>query len=356
MKKLVAIGLILITLLMVFVPACSGGTQTTSPSVPASLSPTPSASASPSALPKVDTLRLVGTIGPLTIPLAYMQQNNLLASVANKTTLDIWATPTQLQAIIAGGQGDFVSLPTNSAATFYNKGVSLQMLDASIWNILFLVSSDPNIKSVTDLKGKKVVVPYQGAIPDAMFRYVLQKQGLNPDTDINIFYAPDPVQASQLLLTGQDQYCLLSEPSATQVILKAQSTSTPLYRDLNMQTEWQKASGGKSSTPIAGTVVLGAMKNRPDVLQAFLTQYQKAIQWMLANPVQAGQVGAGALSQQGFTADVLTESMKNIDWRFVSAGNARPDIESFFNALAQVSPNFIGGKLPDDAFYYTQSK
>jgi NitT/TauT family transport system substrate-binding protein len=349
MKKLLTLSLMLIILASIFVPACTSGTQTASPS-----SPPPATSASPTPTPKVETIRLVGTIGPLTIPLAYIQQNNLLASVANKTTLDIWATPTQLQAIIAGGQGDFVSLPTNSSATFYNKGVPLQLLDASIWNILFLVSSDPNIKSITDLKGKTVAVPYQGAIPDAMFRYVLQKQGINPDTDINLFYATDPVQASQLLLAGQYQYVLLSEPSATQVILKAQGTATLLYRALNMQTEWQKASGGKNSTPIAGTVVLGAMKNRPEVVREFLTQYQKAIQWMLANPAQAGQVGAAALSQQGFTAEVLTESMKNIDWRFVTAPNARPDIESFFNALSQVSPNFIGGKLPDDAFYYTQ--
>ncbi len=281
-----------------------------------------------------------------------MQQNNVLASIADRTELNIWATPTQLQAIITGGQGDFVELPTNSAATFYNKGVSLKLLDSSIWNILYLITPDTAIKSVTDLKGKTVVVPYQGAIPDAMFKFICQKQGINPDTDLTILYAPDPVQASQMLISGQQKYVLLSEPSVTSAILKGKSSGLTFVRALNMQTEWQKATGGKNSTPIAGTVVLGALKDRPDIVNTFITEYQKAIQWMLANPVEAGNVGAKVLAEQGFTAAVLTESMKNIDWKFVSAVNARPDLEAFFDALAQVSPNFIGGKLPDNWFYY----
>ena len=72
---------------------------------------------------------------------------------------------------------------------------------------------------------------------------------------------------------------------------------------------------------------------------------------MLANPEEAGQEGAKVLAEQGFTAEVLTQSMQNIDWRFVAAQDARPDLEAFFGALAQVSPNFIGGKLPDGGFY-----
>jgi len=349
MTKFRLLSLILAALSLIVASACA--TQ------PATLTMSPTAT-TPATTPKLTLLRLVGTIGPLSIPLAYMQQNNNLASIAQKTELEMWSTPTQLQAIIAGGQGDFVSIPTNSAATFYNKGVSLKLLDSSIWNILYLVTPDIGISSVNDLRGKRVVIPYQGAIPDAMFRYVCLKQGIDPDKDLDVFYTPDPIQASQLLLTGQEKYVLLSEPSATSVILKSQPTPVALVRvlnrALNIETEWQKATGGKSSTPIAGTVVLGNLKDRPDVVNVFVSEYQKAVQWMLANPVEAGNVGAKVLAEQGFTSAVLTESMKNIDWRFVPAANARPDLEAFFNTLAQVSPNFIGGNLPDDGFYYRQ--
>jgi NitT/TauT family transport system substrate-binding protein len=304
--------------------------------------------------PELDNIRLVGTIGPLSIPLAYMTENNSLSSVAKKTSLSIWANPTQLQAIVSGGQADFISLPTNSAATYYNKGVPLQLLDSSIWNILYLVAEDTNIKSISDLKGKRVVVPYQGAIPDAMFRVVCQKQGLNPDSNIEVYYAADPVQASQLLLSGQEKCVLLSEPSATSVILKGKNSGHAFSRVLNIKLEWEKATGGKYSTPVAGTVVLGDLKNRIGVVNTFRTEYQKAVQWMLTNPVEAGKMGARVLAEQGFTAEVLTESMNNIEWRFVSAGDSQNDMEAFFQALMQVSPNFTGGKIPDNGFYFGQ--
>jgi len=350
--KRFGIILVFVCLILVFVTACSTSAVTSPKTThPTSLTTSPAIN-SPSPSAGVETIRLVGTIGPLTIPLAYMKEKNVLSSVANQTTLDIWSTPAQLQSIITGGQGDFIELPTNSAATFYNKGVSLKLLDSSIWNILYLVTIDSSIQSIHDLKGTTVVVPYQGAVPDAMFRFICTKQGINPETDINILYSPDPVQASQLILTGQQKYALLSEPSATSVILKGKSSQMSFIRALNMQNEWKKATGGANSTPIAGTIVAGPLADRPDIINVFNTEYQKAIQWMLGNPVEAGNVGARALTEQGFTANVLTEAMKNIDWNYVTAQNARTDLEAFFNALSQITPNFIGGKLPDEGFYY----
>jgi NitT/TauT family transport system substrate-binding protein len=310
-----------------------------------------SCSKTPPTTTKLDKIRLVGTIGPMSIPLAYMKEQNSLASIANETTLDVWANPTQLQAIITGGQGDFVALPVNSAAVFYNKGISLKLLDCSVWNILYLVTSDTTVKSLSDLKGKQVVVPYQGAIPDAIFQTVLKEQGLDSGKDLSIFYAADPVQAAQLLLSGKEKYALLSEPSATSVILKGQSTGITFVRALNMLTEWQKSADG-AKTPIAGTVVLGSLKDRPDIIETFLTEYQKAVQWMMTHPQEAGELGASILADQGFSAEAWTQSTQNVSWNFVSAVNAQPDIEKFFKTLNNVSPNFIGGKLPDDGFYF----
>lgn len=338
-----AVMLVLVTLL---VSAC--GTTATSSTPAATTAPIPTQPP----ISKVDNIRLIGTIGPMAIPLAYMAEKNVLASVANKTTFSVWATPTQLQAIIAGSQGDFVSLPSNSAATFYNKGVQLQYLDNSIWNILYLVTSDPNVKSVKDLKGKTVSVPYQGAVPDAMFQSLCKQSGLDPNKDLVTFYTPDPVQASQRLLTGQDAYVLLSEPSATSVMEKGKASGITYYRAFSMANEWNKTSATMAKTPVAGTVVLGDLKNRPEIVKVFVTEYAKAVQWMLTNPGEAGQVGARALTDQGFTAPILTESLQNIDWRYQSSADVRTDLEAFFTTLSLVSPNFIGGKLPDDGFYY----
>ena len=80
----------------------------------------------------------------MAIPLAYMAVNNKLADVAEKTELVIWENADQLKAIVAGRQGDFVTMPSNNSAIFYNKGLKLQLLDISVWNITYLVTTDPN--------------------------------------------------------------------------------------------------------------------------------------------------------------------------------------------------------------------
>lgn len=301
---------------------------------------------------KLAEIKLVGTIGPMAIPLAYMAENNVMASVAEKTTLTLWANPVQLQSTIAGKQGDFVSLPVNSAATFYNKGIQLKLLDCSIWNILFLISTDPDIETMADLRGKRVVVPFQGASPDVIFRYNLEKNGIDPENDIDIFYAPDPVQATQLFLSGQENYVLLSEPSATTVMKKAAASGKTVYRNLDMNEVWTEITGGSSQTAMAGTIALGDMSENSAVIDVFLREYEKAVQWMLDNPEEAGEVGARALVEQGFTAEVLKESMEHIDWNFTSADEAYTKISGFLTALMEASPDFTGGKMPDDAFYY----
>ena len=59
------------------------------------------------------------------------------------------------------------------------------------------------------------------------------------------------------------------------------------------------------------------------------------------------------LPELGLKAAPMTESLKNITWEFTPAAQARPSLEAFYQALSEISPEVIGGKLPDDGFYYT---
>ncbi len=152
---------------------------------------------------KLDKLILVAPPGPMAIPMAYMTVNGKLADVAEETELVIWENGDQLKAIVAGGQGDFVTMPSNNMALFYNKGLKLQMLNTSVWNITYLVTGDPDAKSFTDIAGQSLVVSLQGSVPDVMFQYIATKEGLDPQKDFDLRYATDPTQAAQLLLAGK---------------------------------------------------------------------------------------------------------------------------------------------------------
>jgi NitT/TauT family transport system substrate-binding protein len=327
----------------------SSGTTTSAP-------PTTEPSTSTSApVARLEKLTLVAPPGPMAIPMAYMAINDSLASVAEETEVVIWQNADQLRAMVAGEQGDFVTIPSNTSAIFYNRGLVLKALDISVWNITYLVTKDASVDSFTDIKGQSLVVSFKGSVPDVMFQYIATEEGLDPATDFDLRYATDPTQAAQLLLSGQVDNAVLSEALTTSVILQSQATEEPFLRALAFDDAWAAATGNTGDaalTPIAGTVATASVLDKPEVIAAFLDEYRKAVEWMLANPAEAGKLVETELPELGLKAAPMTESLKNITWEFTPAAEARPSLEAFYQALSELSPEVIGGKLPDDGFYY----
>jgi NitT/TauT family transport system substrate-binding protein len=308
---------------------------------------------------KLDKLTLVAPPGPMAIPMVYMAANDKLAGVATATDVVIWETADQLKAILAGGQGDFVTVPSNNAATFYNKGLQLRLLDVSVWNITYLITSDPTAASFADIKGKSLTVSFQGSVPDVMFQYLATKEGLDPNADFQLRYATDPTEAAQLLLSGQVQNAVLSEPMATAAILQSKDKATPLRRALAFDKAWAgtvsaDAPDDSVLTPIAGVVATSSVMDKPEVIAAFEREYAAAVDWLLANPEEAGTLIETELPELGVKAAVMTASLKNITWQHRTAQEAKPALQAFYAALMDLSPAVIGGKLPDDAFYYSE--
>jgi NitT/TauT family transport system substrate-binding protein len=304
---------------------------------------------------KLDKLTLVAPPGPMAIPMAYMAVNDALAGVAEETEVVIWQNADQLRAMVAGEQGDFVTVPSNNSAIFYNRGLVLKALDISVWNITYLVTKDPSVDSFTDIKGQSLVLSFKGSVPDVMFQYIATKEGLDPAADFDLRYAADPTQAAQLLLSGQVDNAVLSEALTTSVILQSKDAPEPFVRVLAFDEAWAAATGNTGAealTPIAGTVATAGVLDKPEVIAAFLAEYQKAVEWMVANPAEAGKLVETELPELGLKAGPMTESLKNITWKFVPAAEARTSLEAFYQALSELSPEVIGGKLPDDDFYY----
>ncbi len=333
--------------------------STTATSVPTSSSsttapPTTSSEATTSMQPaRVDKITLVAPPGPMAIPMAYIAENDLLSAVAEETDVVVWENSDQLKAYVAGQQGDFVTMPSNNSAIFYNKGLRLQLLDISVWNITYLISTDARAASFADIRGDTVAIAFEGSVPDLMFQYITRASGLDPQKDFKVRYTTDPTQAAQLLLSGQVDNAILGEALATAVTLQTKDTDRPLHRALAFDKAWTDSSGGDS--PIAGTVATGSILDRPDVIVAFKDAYRTAVRWMLDHPEEAGELVETKLPQLGLTASVMTASLKNITWRWTSSVDARPSLDAFYQSLSELSPDVIGGKVPDDGFYFDQS-
>lgn len=300
----------------------------------------------------IPKLVLVGPPGPMAIPLVYIAQNNKLADIAEETQFFMWRNPDQLRAIIGGGEeGHFLTMPSNSAAIFYNKGVELELLDISVWGILYVISTDPELKTIADLRGKEVVLPFKGNMPDLIFNYLCRKNDIDISKDITIYYANTPQQAAQLILSGKKSCAVLTEPMATQVLMKAKKSGMNIHRSIDIQYEWDKATGMGERIPIAGTVALPSIKGNSEAIRRFMEEYTLAVEWQKENPDQAGILGS-EIEGLGFEAKPMAESIKNTKWDFTQVKDCREEIEEFLKTLMNLNPKVIGGKLPDSGFYY----
>ena len=107
--------------------------------------------------------------GPFTTvshPIFHMIKTNALKDVATKVEFRYWKNQDELRAMIIRGDIDFMAIPVNVAANLYNKGIDLKLLNVSIWGNYGIVSSNPNIKSIKDLKGEHIAIPSRGDMPD----------------------------------------------------------------------------------------------------------------------------------------------------------------------------------------------
>ncbi len=306
---------------------------------------------SPSPEP-LEKLTLVAPPGPMAIPMAYLVVNDKLSAIAEEIDFYLWSNPNQLKAIIAEGEADFVTMPSNSAAIYYNTGLGVRLLDISVWNILYVISEDESIGAFSDLAGREVYVPFPGSIPDLMYKYVSKANGLDPLTDIATQYAATPQYAAQMILSGEAETVVLPEPLATSVMMQTMNSDRPLHRVVRFDTELAGLGDAVARSAIAGTVVLPAMQEHPELVEIFMNEYEAAVAWMLENPNEAGIMAEENLPELGFKAGPTAMSLQNIDWEYVRASEGADAIGAFLEELMTLSPDVVGGKLPDAAFYY----
>lgn len=318
---------------------------------------TPTAAAAPAA--KLPSLLLAGPFASVSNPLIRMVDAGLLADVADKVEFTTWKDPDQLRAMAVEGKADFIAMPSNVAANLYNRGIKLQLVNIATWGLLYVVTRDAAIKTLAELKGKELVMPFKGDMPDIVFRLVAEKLGL-PIGDgpgaIRLRYAASPMEAMQLLLTRRADQALLAEPAVSMGLLKSRSLpvsviAPELHRSVDMQAEWGRAFGRPPRIPQAGIAVMGKHLGNRALIERFAAAYAQGQTWCNSQPEDCGKAVAARINM--LTPEAVAAAMRAVPGDATAAGQARPELEFFFEQLRQRQPGLIGGKLPDAAFYGT---
>jgi len=300
---------------------------------------------------KLERLNMLGPISPLTFPFYRVGSEALAASMAEQTQVHIARTVDMLRAQAIAPGMHFAALPTHVAANLYNRGVNLRLINVAIWGNLYIVGVDGlPVRSMEDLKGRRIVVPSRGDTPDLVFRFLAAGKGLDIARDLQIEYVPSPMEAAGLLATGRAELAVLSEPAVTSALMSAEQQGRRLARLIELHKVWGEVTGSPARIPQAGIVALPAVVDRNDLIQAFSDAYDQAALWAAVNPNEMGALAARGI--EGVQAAAAASALQFSEFRVVPARDVRQEIELYFTTLQQLAPEIIGGRLPDARFYW----
>lgn len=281
--------------------------------------------------------------------LARVVTSGALDGLAPGARIEAWRSPDVLRAGIVKGDVRVFSAPSTVAANLYNRGAALRLLSVIGFGNISIVTADNAVNSLGDLRGRTIQLFFKNDMPDLVFRCLMRRGGLIEERDYRIDYAGSATEATQLLLARKATIAVLGEPVGTMALALGAKSGLPLRRAIDLAQAWGEITGGATRIPVLGIAVGESLvRDHPDFIRAFHAATREAVQWMRANPAAAGQLAARDF---GLDAAALTASLAESNIDVVPARTARPDLESLWNALAEISPGVIGGRLPDEAFY-----
>ncbi|HRF57078.1 MAG TPA: ABC transporter substrate-binding protein, partial [Campylobacterales bacterium] len=121
----------------------------------------------------MEKLVIAGPVATISHPLFWLIQNGALKDVAKKIEFRLWQNPDELRAILLKKEAHIVAIPTNVAANLYNKKEPIRLLNVPIWGILEIITTDKNVKQLSDLRGKEIVVPFRADMPDIVLQSII---------------------------------------------------------------------------------------------------------------------------------------------------------------------------------------
>lgn len=278
---------------------------------------------------------------------------NLMDASANGTAAQAYefSVETDASNVVAGlvnGSVDMAALPTNAAATVYNKTQGgVQVLALNTLGVLYLVTDGSVVvESMADLEGQTVYAPAQN--PSFIFQHLVQANGLTNVTIDNTYAQPADLNAA--VASGSVSIAVLPEPMVT--VAKAKNQDLQVALDLT--AEWDKVSPAGSL--VQGCVVVRTefAANNAEAVAVFLEEYGASIQGMKEDV----EGTAGKIEAQGVFANgaVAAKAIPNCNVCFITGDEMQTALAEFLNIMHGVAPASVGGSIPGEDFYCISAK
>ena len=346
MKKIILLGLSACMALSVL--AGCAGPAVASSGEPASSEAVSSAQPSSAAAEKT-TIKIAALKGPTGLGMLKLMSDNDAKTAAENYEFTIVGAPDEIVSKISKGEVDVAAVPTNLAATLYNKTEGkVQMAAVNTLGVLSILTKGEDISSIKDLKGKTIYSSGQGSTPEYALNYILNQNGLEVGKDVKVEYKAEHAELAALVVSGKAKIAVLPEPFVTQVTAKDKDVKIVL----NITDEWNKVAGGKSVLTMGCLIVRKDFaEQHKEAFDAFLKEYKESTDYTNTKVEEAA-----ALSEKYdiMPAAVAKKAIPNCNIVYMDGDEMKAKIPDFLNVLFTANQKSVGGKLPGDDFYYTK--
>ena len=290
----------------------------------------------------------VGSLkGPTSIGLVKMMDDAANGLLVDNYNFEMAVTADEILPKVVSGKIDIALVPANVASVLYNKTEGeVVAIDINTLGVLYAVSGDDSVKSVSDLKGRDVYVTNKGTTPDYVLQYLLNENGLTTD-DVNIQYKSEAAEVAAILSEKTDSIGILPQPFATASCIK----DANLKEVLDLTAEWDNLQKEDGSRLVTGVTIVRKdfLINNPDAVERFLEAHRASAEYTDTNPEETAAlvVSAGIIEKE----PVAVKALPKCKIVFIDGEEMQKALGGYLNVLYEYAPESVGGKLPGEDFY-----
>ncbi len=284
----------------------------------------------------------VGTIkGPTGMGMAKIINDDL---EEERYKFELFNDATAISAKLIGQQLDIAAVPVNLAAVVNKKTEGAYLVAAiNTLGVLYVMENGNTVNSVADLEGKTIHAYGQGATPEYMLNYILEKNGVKDK--VTVQWYGTPAELATLAAEGKRDIIMLPEPQITASLTK----NADLRVALDITAEWDKVSENKA---VQGCIVVKKeiAEKYPEKVSAFLDEYKASVKYVNSEPAQASIIIAA--NEIIPAAPVAALAIPRCNIVFIEGDEMISYLNAFYTVLFNANPQSVGGTMPNESLYY----
>ncbi|MDR3216720.1 MAG: hypothetical protein LBT55_04830 [Clostridiaceae bacterium] len=267
--------------------------------------------------------------------------------IGGRTVIPEIVAETQISSEMASENADIIIMPTNAAATLYNKegGKKYKLVSSVTMGILYIIGKGDATLTAEDLKGKRLVSIGAGNVPQKVLEKVLTAKdiafesatggGSAAEDSVKITYVANGVAVRAALDAGEADYGLLGEPAVT-------AFSSVYPARLSLQDLWMEVTGDDSYPQASLFMKASLLESDPGFVAVFIEEMRLNLTWIEENKTEITAI----LQAKGSATTFPPASIARCNLQINSAADIKDAVKNFLTVVSGAA------SVPDDGFFY----